>query len=316
MDGTETPDRVAGDWIHCPAAGHAGPGHPDRIARQRLHHPARAAVPGDRRHSGVAGDVDRVALGEAAPGRLWCAATPGVRPPVPGRTRLGIRGSIGGLVHPSFCWEIFRSIPSPSGPALIEYALGWGVVFMAVALHEEFGFRGYLLFTFSRRVGFWRAALLLSLLFAGAHIPNPGETPLGILHVLMIGVIWCFTIPPNGDALVCRGLPCGVGLGGDVLLRYTRQRLAGCRPIPDHVRAWPGVGDRRAGGPQGERDHRGGDADRRASGAPARSRHRSIRTGQPNTGPGHSRAQALDGGSAWVLRWTVSSAGLAAATII
>jgi membrane protease YdiL (CAAX protease family) len=87
---------------------------------------------------------------------------------------------------------------TPGGPALIEYGLGWGVVFMAVALHEEFGFRGYLLFTFSKRLGFWRAALLLSLLFAGAHIPNPGETPLGILHVLMIGVIWCLTIRRTG----------------------------------------------------------------------------------------------------------------------
>jgi membrane protease YdiL (CAAX protease family) len=84
------------------------------------------------------------------------------------------------------------------GLALTEYGLGWGVVFMAVALHEEFAFRGYLLFTFSQRAGFWRAALVLSLLFAAAHIPNPGETPLGILHVLMIGVIWCFTIRRTG----------------------------------------------------------------------------------------------------------------------
>ena len=87
---------------------------------------------------------------------------------------------------------------TPGGPALIQYGLGWGVVFMAVALHEEFAFRGYLLFTFSRRFGFWRAALMLSLLFAAAHIPNPGETPLGILHVLMAGVIWCFSIRRTG----------------------------------------------------------------------------------------------------------------------
>jgi uncharacterized protein len=87
---------------------------------------------------------------------------------------------------------------TPGGIALIEYGLGWGVVFMAVALHEEFAFRGYLLFTLSARVGFWRAALLLSLVFAGVHIPNPGETPLGILHVLMVGVIWCLTIRRTG----------------------------------------------------------------------------------------------------------------------
>jgi CAAX protease family protein len=85
-----------------------------------------------------------------------------------------------------------------AGPALLRHACGWGLAFLAVALNEEFAFRGYFLFIFSKRLRFWRAAILLSLLFGAAHIPNPGETFLGILHVVMIGLVWCLSIRRTG----------------------------------------------------------------------------------------------------------------------
>lgn len=81
----------------------------------------------------------------------------------------------------------------------LMYALGWAIAFWAVAIAEEFGFRGYLLFVASRRIRFWPAAIALSVGFAAAHIPNPGETLIGILQVLGTGLLFCFMIRRTGN---------------------------------------------------------------------------------------------------------------------
>ena len=49
-----------------------------------------------------------------------------------------------------------------AGGAVYRYGILWGLAFLCVALHEEFAFRGYLLFSFGWRWGFWRAAVMLS----------------------------------------------------------------------------------------------------------------------------------------------------------
>lgn len=85
-----------------------------------------------------------------------------------------------------------------NGPALFRYALGWGAVFMAVAISEEFAFRGYWLFVMARRLRFWRAALFLSAIFGAAHLGNPGENVFGILQVVEIGLFFCLTIRRTG----------------------------------------------------------------------------------------------------------------------
>lgn len=86
-----------------------------------------------------------------------------------------------------------------TGNAVLRYALGWAVTFLAVSLTEEFGFRGYLLFIVSRRRSFWPAAVFLSLAFGAAHTFNHGETALGILHVVATGLLFCLTIRRTGN---------------------------------------------------------------------------------------------------------------------
>jgi len=86
-----------------------------------------------------------------------------------------------------------------SGVAIYKYALGWGLAFYLVGVSEEFAFRGYALFLTAGRIGFWRAALSLSVGFAVAHIPNPGETFFGVLQVLVIGLLFCFMIRRTGN---------------------------------------------------------------------------------------------------------------------
>ena len=52
-----------------------------------------------------------------------------------------------------------------SGGAVYRWALVWGAAFLGVSLSEELAFRGYWLFSMSRRLRFWPAALFLSVIF-------------------------------------------------------------------------------------------------------------------------------------------------------
>jgi len=84
------------------------------------------------------------------------------------------------------------------GRAALGYALAWATVFLALAIAEEFAFRGYLLAFAARARGFWPAAAILSFSFGIAHVWNPGETVLGLLQVVEIALFFCFTIRRTG----------------------------------------------------------------------------------------------------------------------
>jgi membrane protease YdiL (CAAX protease family) len=86
-----------------------------------------------------------------------------------------------------------------TGAAAYRYGLGWGAVFLGVAIHEEFAFRGYWLFSFSRRFRFWPAALFVSVVFGAAHLGNPGENVLGIVQVVATGLFFCLIIRRTGN---------------------------------------------------------------------------------------------------------------------
>lgn len=85
-----------------------------------------------------------------------------------------------------------------AGPAILRWALAWGATFLAISLTEELAFRGYWLFSMSRRVRFWPAALFLSVVFAAAHLSNRGENVLGILQVVLTGLLFCLMIRRTG----------------------------------------------------------------------------------------------------------------------
>jgi membrane protease YdiL (CAAX protease family) len=86
-----------------------------------------------------------------------------------------------------------------AGGAVLRWGLAWGVTFLAVSLHEELAFRGYWLFTMSRRIRFWPAALFLSAVFGAAHLGNHGENVLGILQVVVTGLLFCLMIRRTGN---------------------------------------------------------------------------------------------------------------------
>lgn len=100
-----------------------------------------------------------------------------------------------------------------TGRSVVWYAFEWAITFLAVSLSEEFAFRGYWLFSFSRCLRFWPAALFIPVVFGGAHLANHGENALGIVQVVVTGL---FFASPFDEQAHCGSLwdstPLGTGL--------------------------------------------------------------------------------------------------------
>ncbi len=85
------------------------------------------------------------------------------------------------------------------GRTILTSTLAWGVAFILVGLAEEFSFRGYLQFTLTTGMGFWPAAILMSLLFGLAHKGNPGESTAGLASVVAFGLLFCLFLRRTGN---------------------------------------------------------------------------------------------------------------------
>lgn len=80
------------------------------------------------------------------------------------------------------------------GLAAWSFALQWGLSALFTGLFEEGLLRGYLQFTLARGIGFWWAALALSVAFGVAHLPNGGESVLGIVSVVLAAMVFCLSL--------------------------------------------------------------------------------------------------------------------------
>jgi uncharacterized protein len=85
------------------------------------------------------------------------------------------------------------------GSALALSAVQWTLAFLAVGFSEEFTFRGYVQFTLTTGIGFWPAAILMSALFAAAHISNSGESIFGLIQVAAFGIFACIALQRTGN---------------------------------------------------------------------------------------------------------------------
>lgn len=89
---------------------------------------------------------------------------------------------------------------SLSGFSVLKYSSLWALAFLLVGLMEEFRFRGYSQFTLAMGIGFWPAALVLSLIFGMGHfVHNSGESWLGALSVFAFGLFSCFALGRTGS---------------------------------------------------------------------------------------------------------------------
>jgi membrane protease YdiL (CAAX protease family) len=103
--------------------------------------------------------------------------------------------------------------PAIHGVQVLNWALFWGVCFVIVALYEEFTFRGYPQFALTQAVGFWPAALLLSIAFGLVHRGNPGESKLGLAGVMLVGLFWCLTLRRTGSLWFAVGMHASFDFG-------------------------------------------------------------------------------------------------------
>lgn len=131
---------------------------------------------------------------EAFRGRFWVGAVWGI---------LAITATM--LLIAALHGFSFGSV-ALSGRALMGYALVWALGFLLTGFSEEFLFRGYSQFTLGGGMGFWPAAIFLSLLFGAGHLQNPGEAWPGALAAAYIGFFFCFTLRRTGNIWFAVGL--------------------------------------------------------------------------------------------------------------
>src|SRR5258708_1140313 len=140
---------------------------------------------------------------------------------LPGRAAFGKlfwQGALFGLVEISSVLGViaalggyrFGQLPIHGGD-LLRWSILWGAVFLAVCVYGEFAFRGYIQFTLAHGVGFWPAAIVLSLVFGVMHSTNPGESWVGLAGVVLAGVFLCVLRRRTRRLLVGGG--CGRGFG-------------------------------------------------------------------------------------------------------
>jgi membrane protease YdiL (CAAX protease family) len=104
-----------------------------------------------------------------------------------------------------------------SGAPLVYYVPLWLAVAMLNGLAENLAVMGYPLFRLASDTGWVPASLLVAVLFAAAHLGNPGENPLGIASVFLIGVIFATTIWLTGNLWLSVGIHAGIVLAEDLV---------------------------------------------------------------------------------------------------
>lgn len=75
----------------------------------------------------------------------------------------------------------------------------WAVPMLLVGFAEESWFRGYLLQTLSRGIGFWGAAAVTTLVFGGLHLLKADENFIDIFNIMALGLVMCFAIKRTGS---------------------------------------------------------------------------------------------------------------------
>src|SRR3984885_2404667 len=86
-----------------------------------------------------------------------------------------------------------------SGADALKYGALYGIGFLMVGLFEEFSFRGYMQATLGSGIGFWPAAIILSIFFGAIHLSNGGEAWFGAAMAGSFGVLAAFALQRTGN---------------------------------------------------------------------------------------------------------------------
>jgi membrane protease YdiL (CAAX protease family) len=88
---------------------------------------------------------------------------------------------------------------------VVRWGAVWFVAFVSVGLSEEFLFRGYTQYTLAQGIGFWPAAIFLSVLFGAVHLRNPGEGFMGAAGIVATGLVFAFALRRTGNLWLAVG---------------------------------------------------------------------------------------------------------------
>lgn len=101
------------------------------------------------------------------------------------------------------------------GSEILRYGALYLVGFLGVGFLEEYSFRGYFLYTLTDGFsglgpirsggGFLISSVVVSTLFGMAHGQNPGETPMGLIAVVIFSLVFCFVLWRTGDLWMAVG---------------------------------------------------------------------------------------------------------------
>jgi membrane protease YdiL (CAAX protease family) len=108
------------------------------------------------------------------------------------------------------------------GADIWKWAMVYAIVFLLVALREEFRARGYALYTLSAGIGFWPAAIVSAAYFGYSHHGNSGEDWIGLFTLARLD---CYSASCCVERAIC-GFLSGftwLSTGADVLLWCGRQ---------------------------------------------------------------------------------------------
>jgi membrane protease YdiL (CAAX protease family) len=98
----------------------------------------------------------------------------------------------------------FGLSPVPVG-TLAGYGAAYAAIFLLTGLSEEGLLRGYVLIQLGRAVGFWPAAIITSVIFAGLHLVHGNETVAGLLQVGLFGLVMAISVLRTGSIWLAVG---------------------------------------------------------------------------------------------------------------
>lgn len=85
------------------------------------------------------------------------------------------------------------------GAALVTATLAWAGANVAVGISEEFWYRSYFLQTLWKSLGFWPAAVAISLIFTSDHyFYKTGENLFDVVSLMGFGLFACYTVLRTG----------------------------------------------------------------------------------------------------------------------
>jgi CAAX protease family protein len=124
----------------------------------------------------------------------------------------------------------FGTIALHSGD-IWKWASIYALVFILVALREEFRARGYALYTLSAGIGFWPAAILSAAYFGYSHHGNSGEDWIGLVNAGLFGLLACLLLRRTGNLW----MPIGVHMAFDWSETYFYGVADSGQVLPGHI---------------------------------------------------------------------------------